>query len=160
MTTLLTTLYARLILQRPVLALTVLTAILVALAMQVPNFKLDASADSLLLENDNDLRIFREVATRYTSQEFLVVTFTPNQDLFDDESLRQLNKLKTALGNIERVDSVLSLLDVPLVKNVEGPLSSLEKNVRTLQSDSVDKLRAHQELVNSPIFRELLISKD
>ena len=156
----LATLYARIVLQRPALVLAVLLAVLVGLALQMQHFKLDASADSLLLENDEDLRIFREVASRYTSQQFLIVTFTPNQALFDDESLRQLKKLRDALAAVERVDSVLSLLDVPLVKNVEGPLTDIVENVRTLESESVDRQRAREELVNSPIFREMLISKD
>ena len=51
-----TTLYARFILQRPLFVLAALAALLIGLATQTTNFKLDASADSLLLEQvDNGL---------------------------------------------------------------------------------------------------------
>lgn len=153
-------LYQRLVLARPGLVLSLLGLLLGSLAFQAQHFELDASADSLLLQDDHDLRVFRQVSNRYADAEFLVVTFKPKQALFEQTSIRDLEELADTLAALPHVDSVLSLLDVPLVKNVDGPLSDIINNVRTLQSETLDKQRAYDELTNSPIFREMLISAD
>lgn len=152
--------YQQLILGYPKLVLLFLLALLVFFGLQARDFKLDASADSLLLENDEDLRIYREVSKRYATQEFLFVTFTPKHDLFSDDVLQNIARLRDELKRLERVDSVVSLVDVPLVRNVDTSLSELAENIRTLEDDRVDKVRAREELLHSPIFRELIISAD
>jgi predicted RND superfamily exporter protein len=160
MRTLLSTRYNQLILGYPKAVLVLLLALLVFLALQGRDFRLDASADSLMLENDQDLKLFREVSKRYATQDFLFVTFTPKEDLFADASLSQIAKLRDALKQMQRVHSVVTLVDVPLVKNVDGPLSDLADNIRTLENRHADRARARDELLNSPIFRDLIISAD
>ena len=77
-------------------------ALTVGMAFGLPNFKLDASADSLTLEHDDDLNFFREVIQRYGSDNFLIVTFSPKQgDLFDDENLQLLASLRDELATIK-----------------------------------------------------------
>lgn len=152
--------YNRLILGYPKIMLAVLLALLAFFGYQAKDFTLDASADSLLLEHDEDLKLFREVNKRYATQDFLFVTFTPEEDLLSVGSLRHIARLRDELKQLERVDSVLSLVDVPLVRNVDGTLSELTDNIRTLEDDHVDKERARQELLSSPIFRKLIISAD
>jgi predicted RND superfamily exporter protein len=157
---LISTQYDRLILGYPGITLFLLLALLAFFAFQSRGFTLDASADSLLLEDDQDLKLFREVSKRYATREFFFVTFTPKDDLFSDESLQHIARLRDALKQLERVDSVLSLVDVPLVRNVNGELTDLAYNIRTLEDARVDKTRARQELLDSPIFRNLIISAD
>ena len=140
--------------------LVLLSCILVFFAWHAKDFKLDASADSLLLEDDEDLRIFRELIDRYQTKEFLFVTFTPEADLFSQTSLQQIGKLRDELKQLPLVESVISILDVPLVKQVEGTLSDVASNYRTLESDDVDMARAKDELLNSPIFSQMVISLD
>ncbi|MEN8130214.1 MAG: MMPL family transporter [Pseudomonadota bacterium] len=160
MRNLLSTRYHQLILGYPKVVLFLLFLLLIFFGLQARDFKLDASADSLLLENDQDLRLYREVSKRYATQEFLFVTFTPNNDLFSDAVLQVIARLRDELKQLERVDSVVSLVDVPLVRNVDTSLSELADNIRTLEDDRVDKVRAREELLHSPIFRELIISAD
>jgi len=152
--------YNTLVLGSPRIVLTLLALLFVFFAYHAKDFKLDASADSLLLENDKDLRVFREVNDRYETKEYLFVTFAPDEDLFSDLSLQHIKDLRDELSRLERVDSIVSLLDVPLLKIVGGTLSEAIKNYRTLEDDSVDRQRAKAELINSPIFSELVISKD
>jgi hypothetical protein len=114
----------------------------------------------LLLENDEDLKIFRDLNDRYATKDFLFVTFTPNQDLFADSSLHIIASLRDELKQLELTDSVITLLDVPLVKQIEGSLSEVTSDYRTLESDNVDKAKAKAELIASPIFKELIISLD
>jgi uncharacterized protein len=129
-------------------------------AYNTKDFKLDASADSLLLDDDKDLKVFRETLERYQTKEFLFVTFTPDEDLFSPNSLKLITQLRNELRELEPVDSVISMVDVPLVRQVEGSLSDVAENVRTIESGNVDIVKARNELLNSPIYRELIISKD
>ncbi len=160
MRSVISTYYNQLILGYPWFTLIFLLVLLAFFSHHTREFTLDASADSLLLENDEDLRLFREVNERYATRDFLFVTFTPKKDLFSDASLKLIAQLRDELKKLERADSVLSLVDIPLVRNVVGPLTELPDNIRTLEDERVDKVLAKQELLTSPIFRNLIISAD
>jgi uncharacterized protein len=124
------------------------------------DFKLDASADSLVLENDKDLRDYRVVRARYGSDDFLVVTYTPKQDLFSAAVQADLKKLQQSLEALTRVESVMSIFNVPLIESPPMSLSELRQHVRTLESADTDQELARAEFRNSPLYRELLSSTD
>ena len=152
--------YRSLVLNHPVFTLLLLLAVFAFFISHAKDFKLDASADALLLENDEDLKIFRDLNERYATKDFLFVTFTPNLDLFSDSSLHIIASLRDELKQLELTDSIVTLLDVPLVKQIKGSLSEVTNNYRTLESDDVDKVKAKAELLSSPIYKELIISLD
>ena len=152
--------YNRYILGRPGTVLLVLLAVFVFFAWCARDFRLDASADSLILESDEDLRIFREVNKRYETREFLFVVFTPKADLFSDTSLQTIDRVQRDLGRAPGVEAVFSLLDAPLVKMIDGGLMELGDNYRTLADPDTDRELARQELLSSPVFQELIISAD
>jgi hypothetical protein len=158
MTRIVTLLYDRTVLTHPRLTVAVLIAIIAFFAMSLSEFKLDASSDSLLLEGDEDLRVFREVSERYKVNEFLFVTVQPNGDLFDSENIRLVGEIRDELDALASVSSVISMLDVPLVKNIDGGLADIAQNFRLLESDDVDIERARQELTTSPIYRNLVVN--
>lgn len=152
--------YDNVVLGKPRLVLALLLFIFVFFSFFVKDFKLDASSDSLMLENDEDLRIFREVSERYETRDLLFVTFTPNDDLFSETALAQIKSLRDELRQLTRVESILSILDVPLVKIVGGKLSDVAKNFRTLEDPTVDRDKAREELLESPVFKDTIISAD
>ena len=153
--------YNRLILDHPVVTLLLLALLGAAALYYAQQFRLDASADSLTLENDQDLRYFRTIADRYPGNDFLVIAYVPKDgDLFDDSTLEHLAALRDALKPLDRVESVLTLLDVPLLRSPPVPLSELASNVRTLTSPGTDRELARKELTGSPIYRDQLISED
>lgn len=155
------TLYRRTVLEHPLAVILILAVVLAFFSAQVRHFSLDASADALLLEDDKDLRIYREAQTRYLSQDFLVVTFTPDADLFSDETLDQLGTLQTKLATVDSVESVFGLLDVPLLTSSGIELTELDENVPTLASDrSFDRDAVKQEIATSPVFGESILSLD
>jgi len=152
--------YSATVLRKPVLVCFFMSVVLSFFAIQTKNFKLDASADSLLLEDDEDLKLFRETSERYTTKEFLFVTFTPKDSLFSESILEKITQLRNEIKEIKLVDSVISLVDVPLVRQFNGSLSDVADNVRTIEGGGVDLYKAKQELLTSPIYKELVISKD
>ncbi len=155
-----TAIYDRYILGRPGLVLLALLAVFAFFAWHSRDFKLDASTDTLILESDKDLRILRQVNKRYETQEFLVVTFTPAADLFSVSSLETIHQLREDLKQIPGVASVFSLVDAPLVKIIGGKLIEVARKYRTLEDPTIDRDRAREELLASPIFLDLLISQD
>ena len=129
-------------------------------ATWVDDFQLDASSDSLLLEGDQDLRFYKDIKARYGDDEFLVVTYQPEKDLFAAETLSHLKKLRDELSSLDAIDSVVSILDVPLLKSPPKSLSDLEEDVPNLLSPGTDKNLAKQELLTSKLYRNLVISSD
>ena len=109
-------LYNRVVLGHPKVVLIVLLLILAFFSYHAKDFKLDASPDTLLLEDDKDLKKYREISDRYKVTDFLFVTFTPYKDLFSKESLQHLKELREALRSFEKLDSVVTILDIPLLR--------------------------------------------
>ena len=153
--------YERTVLAHPARVLVVMLAVLAFFAWQARHFELDASADALLLEADRDLQTHRALQARYASKDLLVVTFAPDADVFDESSLASLRELRDRLREIPGVESVTSILDVPLLDNVEGvALAGIADHVRTLDDPGTDRARARQELLASPVFGEVVVSPD
>jgi predicted RND superfamily exporter protein len=124
------------------------------------DFKLDASSDSLLLESDKDLKYLREVNERYGSKEYLVLTYTPVSSFADEETIINLQFLKLKIEKLDWVDGVMTIIDVPLLKNSDESLMKRLKNYKTLSYPEIDKERGFEEIVNSPIYKDYVISAD
>ena len=150
--------YDSLVLHNPKLVLVVLLSILVFFGYHTKDFKLDASADSLLLEDDVDLKVFRKIHERYPSSSLLVVTYTPDKDLFSDQALEPLKRLRGELKKVSSVDTVFTILDAPLFKSSDVPIEEMIDNIPSLEKPDVDRAKAKDELLNSPIYRELIVS--
>jgi predicted RND superfamily exporter protein len=152
--------YEAIVLRRPLATLVSVGVLTASLGWFAQDFALDASADSLTLENDTGLRYYREIRARYGSDEFLLVTYTPNQALFDNATLADLRGLRDDLLAIPAVDSVTSILDVPLVNSPAVDLKKISAGIRYLQDDDTDRTLARQELLNSPLYQNLIVSSD
>ena len=152
--------YKNLIIEKPKFTLIILTILLLSFGYFTKNFQLDASSDTLLLENDPDLKYLREVNTKYSSKDFLVLTYTPKDDLLAPGTIENLTNLKNDLINLSWSNNVITILDVPLLKNNDDPLAERIKNFKTLSSSDADKQRGFDEIINSPIYKEFVISND
>lgn len=158
MSQIIASLYERLVLRQPVVVLLSLGLILVIFASGTRNFKLDASSDALLLENDEDLRVFRQLSTRYATREFMFIAVAPPDDILAPATLELVSKLRDEISALPQVYDIVSLLDVPLVTTVDGTLFQVATNFRTLRSPDIDLERARHELTNSPIYKDLIAS--
>ena len=152
--------YKNSIIEKPKLTLLILITLLLSFGYFTKDFQLDASSDTLLLENDPDLKYLREVNTKYGSKDFLILTYAPKKDLLEPDTIKNLTNLKNDLKNFTWVNNVITILDVPLLKNNDDPLTERIKNFKTLSSEDVDKERGFDEIINSPIYKEFVISKD
>lgn len=152
--------YKKVVIERPVVSLAVIALVLGFFCLHVPNFKLDASADALVLENDEALQYYRTVRETYGSDDFLFLTVTPPGDILSAEALDTVNALRDDLAKVDRVETVNSILDVPLLNSPKVEIDELASGVRTLESSDVDKELARREFLESPLYRNNLVSPD
>lgn len=152
--------YNRLILRRPAATLAAVLALTLLAGWYAQFFALDASADSLTLERDESLDYYRLVRARYGSDDYLLVTYTPDAPLFADETLADLRALRDQLRDVPDVASVTSILDVPLVQSPPVDLGDIATGIRYLGDPGTDVSLAREELTSSPLYENLLISAD
>ena len=153
-------LYKNIILKNPKSIFTLLLIIVISFGYFSKDFKLDASSETLLIEGDPDLEYLKEVTERYGSRDFLILTFSPNEGMATESSINNLLSLKYKIQSLNWVHSVVTLLDVPLLDNSDAPLEERLKNFKTLKDEDVNKDRGFKEILNSPIFRNFVISED
>jgi len=153
-------LYQNTVLKNPKSIFILLIICLLSFGYFSKDFKLDASSDTLLIEGDPDLKYLREVTERYGSKEFLVLTYSPDEGMVSDSSVNNLLSLKYKIQSLDWVHSVITLLDIPLLNNSDDPLHKRLNNFKTLKDEGVDKERGFKEILNSPVFRNFIVSKD
>lgn len=156
-------LYRELVLQHPRIWLAIIIAISALAAMHARDFHLDASTDSLIMENDRSLEYYREVAKRYGgSGDILIATYTPKQGaLFDREALNRIEELEGRLKDVPGVASTYSLLDAPLLFSPPQGFEALAEGTKTLRDTSVDPAATQREFTHTnPIYKDFLVSED
>ena len=148
--------YSKFVSAYPARVLALVALSLVVSMFGISNFKLDASSDSLVLENDDDLKYYRQVNSDYASSDFLIVIYKPDEELFSKNQVSLIRSLVTDLEKIEGVDSVLSYLDAPLLFSPKMKMTELVDNLRTIEDEGVDFQLAKKEFQTSALYSELL----
>ncbi|MDB3975274.1 MMPL family transporter [Candidatus Pelagibacter sp.] len=153
-------LYQNGVLKNPKTVFVLLIIAILSFGYYSKDFRLDASSETLLIEGDPDLAYLKEVTERYGSKDFLILTYTPNERMVSDNSINNLLSLKYKIQSLNWVHSVITLLDIPLLSNSEAPLQERLESFKTLKDKGVDKDRGFKEILNSPVFRNYVISED
>ncbi len=152
--------YEKNIIEKPKLVFLILVLILITAFYFSKDFRLDASSETLLLENDPDLKYLNELNERYGAREFLVLTYSPKSKMNSEDSIKNLSALKNELKALKWVHSVVTLLDIPLLESTDDSLIERIQNFKTLTTKNIDKDRGFNEILNSPVFRNFVISED
>ena len=152
--------YQNIVLKNPKSIFLILLITLLSFGYFSKDFKLDASSETLLIEGDPDLEYLKEITERYGSKDFLVLTYSPNEGMVTDSSINNLLSLKYKIQSLEWVHSVITLLDIPLLNNSEAPLQERLQSFKTLKDENVNTERGFKEILNSPVFRNFVISED
>ena len=153
-------LYQNFVLKNPKAVFALLIVAILSFGYYSKDFRLDASSETLLIEGDPDLAYLKEVTERYGSKDFLVLTYTPNEGMVTDNSINNLLSLKYKIQSLNWVHSVITLLDIPLLNNSDAPLQERLESFKTLKDEGVDRNRGFQEILNSPVFRNFVISEN
>ena len=155
-----TEIYKKLVIDFPKLVLFFLVILFGLSIYQAKNFNLDASSDALLLDGDPDLKYLREVNQTYGSKDFLVLTYTPVTKFTEKETILNLQLLKSKIEKLSWVDNVVTIIDVPLLKSSDEGLMDRLKNFKTLAHPEIDRKRGFDEILNSPIYKNYVVSED
>jgi len=138
-----------------------MASILALSLINISNFKLDASADTLILEDDKDLKLFRDFNKRYKSNDFLILTITDKEkDIFNTTTLSFIDKITNEISSYNIVKSVTSITNIPLVTSSKKPLSELINNIPTILTPDIDPTLAREEILTSPVYKDLIISEN
>tara|TARA_Y100001970_G_scaffold292129_1_gene432069 strand:- start:2014 stop:4392 length:2379 start_codon:yes stop_codon:yes gene_type:complete len=152
--------YKKNIIEKPKFIFFILIFSLLLFAYNTKNFRLDASSETLLIEGDPDLKYLNEVNKRYGSKEFLILTFTPKEDITSDNSVNNLLSLKYKIQSLNWVHNVITILDIPLLNIKDETLTEKLQNFSTLKSEGINRTEGFDEILNSPVFRNFVISED
>ena len=152
--------YKKFVIDFPKITLSLILVLISISFYNAKNFNLDASSDALLLEGDKDLKYLREINERYGSKEFLVLTYSPVSSFTEKETILNLQLLKSKIEKLTWVDSVITVIDVPLLKSTDENLMDRIKNYKTLAYPEIDRKRGFEEIINSPIYKNYVISED
>jgi hypothetical protein len=148
------------VLKNPKSIFSILLIVLLSFGYFSKDFRLDASSETLLIEGDPDLKYLKEITDRYGSKEFLVLTYTPIQGMNTDASINNLLSLKYKIQSLDWVYSVITLLDIPLLNNSDASLQERLEGFKTLKDEDVDRDRGFKEILDSPVFRNFVISEN
>ncbi|MEJ2489340.1 MAG: MMPL family transporter [Sulfurovaceae bacterium] len=153
--------YSRWVTRYPLTILAFISLTAGILGYYATKLEIDASSETLLLENDSDLAFSREVSKKYYSPNFLILTFSPKKGaLLDDANLQIIKKISDDLLKIDTIDSITSILNVPLVESPPLPLTDLAGGVDTLSTKKFDKKLVKHEFLTSEFYSNNLVSSD
>ena len=152
--------YQNFILSKPKIVLLLLIIIALLFGYKSKDFRLDASSETLLIEGDPDLKYLQEINEKFGAKEFLVLTLTPKEKITSENTINNILSLKYKIQSLDWVHNTITILDIPLLDSSDEPLMDRIKNFRTLKDENVDKERGFKEILNSPVFRNFVISED
>tara|TARA_Y100000591_G_scaffold1343_1_gene1127 strand:- start:16608 stop:18986 length:2379 start_codon:yes stop_codon:yes gene_type:complete len=152
--------YKKNIIEKPKFVFLLLIFLLIISLFYSKDFRLDASSETLLIEGDPDLKYLNEINQRYGSKEFLVLTYTPNKEMISDSSVNNLLSLKYKIQSLDWVHNVITILDIPLLNTKDETLNDKLQNFSTLKSEGVNREEGFNEILNSPVFKNFVISED
>lgn len=152
--------YDKVVLRYPIWVIVTVVMLIMYIGYYAKDLQIDASSQTLILEHDKDLRYYREIHARYKTPDFLVVAYTPKEDLLSDATLGAISRMSVQLEKLPMVTSTTSILNVPLLESPPKPVKELLANIPTIEGGGVDKRLAKEEFLSSPLYQNNLVSED
>ena len=149
------------IIKKPTWSLIAFLIIVCSSVLQIQNFSLDASSESLSLEGDNNLELYFATQETFGSDESLVISYSVKDGtILSKDQIISLRSLRDDLLELEGVNSVVSILDVSLFQSPPLSLVELASEVYTIDNGKADQSLISNEFKNSPLYSNNLVSAD
>jgi len=152
--------YEKFLLLHPVKILFLAAFIVSIFAIGATKLKIDASSETILLENDSDLLFAKKVSKNFKTPNILIIAFTPKSEMLSKETKNSIKEISSKLKNLDKIDSITSILNVPLLQSSNKPLKELITNIPTLENTKLDNLLVKKEFLNNPLYKNNLVSLD
>ena len=149
------------IIKKPTWSLIAFLIIVCSSVLQIQNFSLDASSESLSLDGDNNLELYFATQETFGSDESLVISYSVKDGtILSKDQIISLRSLRDDLLELEGVNSVVSILDVSLFQSPPLSLVELASEVYTIDNGKADQSLISKEFKNSPLYSNNLVSAD
>lgn len=153
-------LYSKLILKYPLAILLSTLLSILFFAINIQKLEIDASAETLLLDDDKDLVFLRNIEKRFQNSSVLIIAYKPQTELLSKQSLDTLRDLTHSITKLPHITSVNSILTVPLLYSPPQDMGELLSNSRTLETPDMNFTLAKKEFLTSPLYKDSLVNKD
>ncbi len=153
--------FNQVVLKHPVIVLVCLFLLLSVLGYFAKNFRIEASAETLIQQSNEDYLYFQKIIGRFGVEDFVIITYTPaTGDVLTEAALEQIDAIQDQVEALADVESVVTILDLPMLQYPRRPLEDMLGDIKTLRDPGVDRAMARKELQNSPLYQNLLVSPD
>tara|TARA_Y100000590_G_scaffold86547_1_gene96889 strand:- start:5133 stop:7535 length:2403 start_codon:yes stop_codon:yes gene_type:complete len=125
----------------------------------IKNFKIDASSDTLILQNDEDFKYFNYYNKVFPTKNFLVLAISSNE-IIDENYIKKINTLKNKLMKIKEIDSIFSIVDAPILLTNNLQLTDLKNTIENINNTEITLSKVLKEFSNNPLYVNQIISQD
>ena len=130
-------------------------------AWSAQQFKIDASADTLLIKNNKMFVETQVVNERFSPQEFILVAYKPkNHALFSQQTFNDIQQISSEFKALPRVGGVTNILNVPLLSLSNELDPNLKPEQLTWQANQYSAAKMQQVFTDHPLFTDLLVNQD
>ena len=126
----------------------------------IKNFRIDASSDTLVAQNDDDYIYYNKYNKIFKSENFLVLAIKI-KNLPDNDFLENIESISSKIDELDQVSQVFSILDAPILFQNNTSLTTLDPNkIENLRNTDLEIQKVLQEFINNPIYVDQIISKN
>jgi len=124
------------------------------------NLKIDASSDTLILQNDKNFRYYEYYNQIFPSKNFLVLAIKSNNKI-EENYIKNINIIQKKLNEIKGIESTFSIVNAPILLLNNLTLADLaNKEIQTINNSTNDLDLILNEFSSSPIFNNQIINND
>ncbi len=126
----------------------------------IKNFRIDASSDTLVAQNDKDFNYFNYYQNIFPNKNSLVIAIESKNEI-DLKLLNEIEKISKKIEDIEEVSSVFNINKAPILFLNETSLIDLSNNnYETILNTKFKISNVLKEFSESPIYKDQIINKN
>jgi len=125
----------------------------------IQNFRIDASSDTLVAQNDEEFKYYNSYNKVFNSDNFLVLAVEKKGEI-DKEFIKNFESISSKLLNLKPVSHVFSFIDAPILFLNNTTLTELSSsNIENLRNSNLDLKEVIKEFSNNPVYLDQIINK-
>ena len=126
----------------------------------IKNFRIDASSDTLVAQNDKDFEYFNNYSKLFKSENFLILAVENNNEL-NEEFIRNIESISSKILSLKSVSQVFSFIDAPIFFLNNTSLSNLNaNNLENLRNTNLKIDDVVEEFIKNPIYLDQIVNKE
>ena len=134
--------------------------ILFFFAFHSRNFRIDASSDTLVAQNDDDFKFFNLYNNIFPSRNFLVLAIKSDKEI-DDKYIKLIESLSNEIIKLQEIESVFSINDAPILfLNKTSLLDLSNQKIETIQNTKFELKEILNEFSSNSILKDQIINSN